>query len=56
MKTIFIGIGLIFIAVCIFVHQIIQYGIVWEWSDLSHEGWFLMFLFAGVVLIFFRKG
>jgi len=56
MKSLIIA-GLFFlVAIAIFVHQFITYGILWEWSDLSHEGWIIMFVFSGIALVAFKKG
>lgn len=49
--------GLFFlIAIGIFVHQYIVYDILWEMSDLSHECWIIMFVFAGIVLLAVKRG
>jgi len=46
---------LIIIAVVLIVHQYVFYGVWWEWEDLHHETWILMFAFAGMVLLIWRK-
>jgi len=39
------------IAVAIAVHQFIGWGFWWEWEDLHHETWMIMFAFTGIVLL-----
>jgi len=46
---------LIGIAVLIAVHQYIFYGVWFEFSDLHHETWMIMFIFAGLILLRFHR-
>ena len=44
------------IAVLVALHQYVGWGYLWEWEDLHHEGFMMMFGFAGIVLLIIRRG
>ena len=47
-----IRLALIFliVAVAIAIHQLVTWGALFEFDDLHHETWVIMFGFAGLVL------
>ena len=56
MKFIILAGLFILIAVAISVHQFMMGWPFFQMSDLHHETWIVMFGFAGVVLLVFKRG
>jgi len=53
-----IALVFILIAGAIALHQYIGWGYWFEWGDLHHETWMIMFAFCGIVLfgVYGRSG
>lgn len=51
-----IGVLFIFIAIGITAHQHMIGYPLFQWEDLHHETWILMFGFAGIILVIRGKG
>jgi hypothetical protein len=49
-----LGAIFLFIALCIAVHQYLFWNLWWEWEDIHHEGFIIMFFFAGIILLIIR--
>ena len=56
MKLLIIGVMLIVVAIAIAVHQFMFYDVWFEWNDLHHETWMIMFAFAGIALVLVGRG
>jgi len=46
---------LLIAAIAIAVHQLVTWGVVFEFDDLHHETWIVMFGFAGLILLIKKK-
>lgn len=56
MKLTIIGVILLVVAIAILLHQFMVYNIWFEFDDLHHETWMIMFGFCGVVLLLIGRG
>jgi len=56
LKTLFIGIGFIILAVFIAIHQFIFYNVWFEFEDLHHETVMILFAGIGITVLWLKKG